>query len=187
MKTLIFLLLFLSQVCGATVSVAFFRMYTPTDQVIQLEPGGQFFHVAIQLADGKWVHSHPYKGVEIVSRLDMIGVPTVVLTKEQWPSVSEEQVKPYLGLPFDFTYNWTDAHSSYCAKLIGNLLHLEPLAMSFAGEYWQGREHLQSGVGLSPDDIYAILKAMGFSETAQVVSCKETLKSPFMSLLKSAK
>lgn len=59
----------------AKVTVAFLQVRNYHGQVVQLEPGGQFAHMAISFK-GMWLHAHPLKGVELVSteKLSKIGV-----------------------------------------------------------------------------------------------------------------
>lgn len=191
MRILIFTLLFFSSLSHATVRVAFFRMYSSTGELLRLEPEGQFFHMAVQLADGQWLHSHPAKGVEIVPRLSAISSRAVVLTNEMWPSLTLADVQPYVGLPFDYRYNWSDSKSSYCAKLVANLLNIEPLPMTFADEHWKGSQQASlTGLGLSPDDLYRILGTMGFHPPVRKVtasSCESKLNGPFMRRLLEVK
>lgn len=164
MKHLVLLLLLY---CGlsahAAVSVAFFEFYSSQGELIQLEPGGRFFHVAVLTEEG-WLHSHPQRGVELVKDLNHIGARRVILTNPQAPSLTGPEIRPYMGLPFDFSYEWEDLHSTYCSKLVGVLLKIEPLPMDFSAEHWK-RSGLASTqrVGLSPDDIYRALRKRGFS------------------------
>ncbi len=187
MKKLLLLLLLVSQVCGAATRVAFFQLRDANGTLVQLEPGGQFFHAALQLEDGRWIHSHPSNGVEIVNELERIGPRAVILADENAPSVSVAQAAEYLGLPFDFKYVWDDSHSSYCAKLIARLLNIQPQPMTFSGPFWNGRQPRERGLGLSPDDIYQILKSRDFAQTFWIQPCERTLTSPTLASLLQAK
>lgn len=188
MKSLIFLVLIMTQWAHATVNVAFFRSYDQQGNIIQLEPNGEFFHVALQIEDGRWVHIHPGRGVEIVSQIDLIGSHPVILANENWTSISIKKIEPFLGLPFDFTYRWETIDSSYCAKLVANLLAIDPMPTSFSTRFWlNGIHSYKPDVGLSPDDIFGELKKRGFLETNPTLICDKFLESPFMKLLKESK
>lgn len=152
--------------------MAFFEYFSPQGELIQLEPGGRFFHVAILTEEG-WLHSHPQKGVELVKDLDLISARRVILTNPQAQSLSRRDVRSYIGLPFDYSYNWEDPNSTYCSKLVGILLGIDPLPMDFSAEHWS-RSGLSSThqVGLSPDDIYKTLIQRGFSVKRR---CEELL------------
>lgn len=187
MKYLVFLSLFASQWSLADVRVAFFRAYDSTGELIRLEPGGQFFHLALQLEDRRWIHVHSH-GVEILADLHKIGLPAVILTNLEAPAISLEDAQRFVGLPFDHTYSWSDLLSTYCAKLVAQLLRIEPLPMTFATNFWSNRGlSSRNGLGLSPDDIFADLKGRGFTISIVKPTCGELLHSPFLNLMAKAK
>ncbi len=64
---LILSLLFIPFYCSAAIDVAFIEIRNYEGKIIQLETNGQFAHVAISY-QGNWLHAHPYRGVEIVSK-----------------------------------------------------------------------------------------------------------------------
>lgn len=173
-KLILLILLVFSELGFCSVSVALFEFYNEQDQLIQLEPGGRFYHVAISTKKG-WLHSHPKKGVELIRILDEIGPHRVILTNQSLMAFTWDEIQPYLGLPFDYGYKWEDSDSTYCSKLIANLLKIDPLPMSFASDHWEksGLDSIQE-LGLSPDDLFRILKKRGFVETPSP-SCENLL------------
>lgn len=176
MKPLLLLILFFCSWSHADVSVIFFQIQDGQDRVVQLEEGGDFFHVALQLEDGTWIHSHPKRGVEIITNPVLLSKNFVILTHPDWPSIRRDSVKKFLGLPFDFTYDWVDQKSTYCSKLVGELLDIKPLPMSFRSEHWKySRTQVSNGMGLSPDDLYSILKNSGFLEITISGTCQSLL------------
>lgn len=157
MKWLIALMTVLSSYISlADVKVAFVVMRDRSGNVLQMEPGGQFAHVAISY-QGQWIHAHPYRGVEIISSSDLqqfghvtfINVPNV-------NEVSSTELERYIGKPYDKHYAWGD-ESYYCSSLVGKILNIEPLPMSFQADLWKGKLRTSNSKGLSPDDIYQII------------------------------
>lgn len=190
MKNLFLLLLLFAEVCSAATRVAFFEMHDRNGNLVQLEPGGRFFHAAIQLEDGRWLHSLAPRGTQIANELSEIGARAVILTDEFGPAVSVERANKFLDLPFDFKYVWEDTLTSYCAKLIAqaaNFLRLRPSPMTFSGSFWQGREPRQRGLGISPDDIFQQLKERGFAQSNWTQPCASALTNPALSSMMQAK
>lgn len=69
--------------------------------------------------------------------------------------VDEAALQSQMGLPFDFNFVW-DNQKTYCSKLVGIALNMEPLPMSFAGTHYVQRYpdwiH-RNDPGISPDQI----------------------------------
>ncbi|MNT03497.1 hypothetical protein D3C72_1380370 [compost metagenome] len=70
--------------------------------------------------------------------------------------VNEQALASQMGLPFDFQFVWNN-QKTYCSKLVGIALNIEPQPMSFAGthyvKYYPEWIH-RHDPGLSPDNIY---------------------------------
>jgi hypothetical protein len=91
-----------------------------------------------------------------------------------------------MGLPFDFKYSWDDPHSSFCAKLVANLLRIKPRPAHFAAPFWENRRHPAiNSVSLSSDDLFAILPEYGFSQESD--TCQSHLMTPIMDEIRSLK
>jgi hypothetical protein len=156
----IYLSLIFSIIADAAVEVAFFEGYLQDGSLIQFEEGGRFYHVALKV-DGGWLQAHPYFGVMIEPNINKVGHHVVTLRNERIPDIREEQYKEYLGLKFTQDYDsWDDPNSTYCSKLLGKILEIEPLP-------FQNRK-LESTLakilglknknsGLSPNDLFRIL------------------------------
>jgi hypothetical protein len=161
---------------SATVSVAFFEMYDHRQQRVELEKGGRFYHVAISTEAG-WLHVSPKDGVELFESLDQVALKTVVLTDETRPTLSLQDIAPYLNLPFDYGYRWNSKNSTYCSKLVANLLKIKPLPMTFESSHWKWAQlPSRRGKGLSPDDLYAALK--GRKNFKEQTACSRWLHPP---------
>jgi hypothetical protein len=157
MKMLLLLILF-PLFSGAAVDVAFVEIRNYNGDLLQLEPNGQFAHIAISYK-GKWLHSHPYRGVEIVSmaELEKIGTVKEILPVFDLSELDRTLVETFLGKPYDANFSWDD-ESIYCSELIGKLLRMEPEPMQFKAEVWPEQfQKFRGKLGLSPDDIYKIL------------------------------
>ncbi|OQW53662.1 MAG: hypothetical protein A4S09_07090 [Proteobacteria bacterium SG_bin7] len=144
----------------AAVDIAFLEMRNYKGEIIRLEPSGVFAHIAISY-NGAWLHSHPHRGVEIISteNLETMGKVKEIVHLTEFPEITEAQVQTFLNKPYDPEFSW-DGSRIYCAELIGKLLGIPPQSMTFKADYWRGRlQHLLvGGLGLSPDDIYKHLK-----------------------------
>jgi hypothetical protein len=150
----IFFFLLFSLSVRATVTVAFFRFYDQAGQLIVLTPDGPFAHVAI-LTDVGWLHSSPANGVELLDNLEKIGEDYIIIKNKELPDVKYEDIKKYLGLKYDRSFTWENSNSSYCSKLIANILNIQPKPMSFEAKAWKGSVQSQKGkLGLSPNDIF---------------------------------
>lgn len=175
-------LLFIQSMALAQTQVAFIEMRDAEGKIQQMEPGGRFSHVAISYGD-QWLHSHPYRGVEVISteELTKMGSQTIVVPLHEAPALSEEQIKDFIGKPAG-KLSWNDHEGYYCSKLVGKLLHMYPTPMGFDSEMWQQRivekvriwkDLLQNHVGelgLSPDDIYKQLQEPLYRQRLRKIS-----------------
>jgi hypothetical protein len=166
----------LNSTSQASVRVAFFPnvVYQADGKTVNLslEVGGQFYHVAIS-HQGKWLHSDVIQGVQLWSDVDMrrYSSAPVILTHPGLEEPSADTVWRLVGTPFDPTYSWYRQGSTYCSKLVGQLLGVAPQPMGFRGSAFTsnrqivGRSDWANRVGepgLSPDDIYIELLKRGF-------------------------
>lgn len=69
--------------------------------------------------------------------------------------INEQALAGQLGLPFDFKFYW-DTPKTYCSKMVGIALNMQPQPMTFAGSHylkyypdWIHRKDL----GLSPEQV----------------------------------
>lgn len=153
----------------ARIEVAFLEAWTRSGSKVELEKGDRFAHVAI-LHRGFWLHSSPRNGTELVNKSGIdIQVfykneITEVLVNDDVADLTDAQVNELLGQPYDFKFRWDDHLSSYCSKLVGKLLAIQPLPMRFDGSYFQGIKNLPIGEpGLSPDGVYRELIKRGYT------------------------
>lgn len=175
MNFLTFLKLIFFPLSFAQVHVAFFEQYNPQKQLIRLEPNGRFFHIAISY-EGGWLHAHPFHGVVAVSDVKQIGRPAVVLSNAWMPALTIEQIRPFVGLSYDPRFRWEDQKSSYCSKLVGQLLGLKPRPMHFEAIHWARLFKTQGELGLSPDDVYEeLLTEQKFEAAVAPLDCKRLL------------
>lgn len=166
-------LYFISRETDASVSVAFFREETSRGRFSVYEVGGKYAHVAI-LVRGKWLHVYPGRDVEWVEHLNGMGKESVVLTNESAEEPTEPEIVRQIPRRYDQSFNWDSNDRTYCAKLVGELLHIAPLPMSFSSDDWSGMKNLPRGEsGLSPDDIFTVLLQRGYRRTNR---CAEWLK-----------
>lgn len=162
----LFLFLFLSLTAQGAVQVAFFQGLNAAGNPVELTPGGQFVHTAISI-DGTWFHASAQGVVERPDlKIENHYLLVTVLTHPTL-SISKEDLAPYLGLAFDYTFSWHDSHSTYCSKFIAQLLGVTPRPMEFAGEHWRLSENVRRGeLGVSPDYLFTELLKMGFTHSA---------------------
>ena len=72
-------------------------------------------------------------------------------------------ILPYLKRPFDLHYDWHDQKTTYCSKLIANLLNIKPSLNHFKSSYWSLAHGVKKGQeGISPDELYLKLLQKGF-------------------------
>lgn len=149
---------------ASAAEVAFIESYDLNGKRIQLEPNGQFMHVAIRVGD-YWLHAHPASGVELIPTLERYGHRIIRLINEDVPEPSPELFFHWLGKGFDHAFTWEDPERTYCSRLVANMLGIAPLPMQFAAERWQVVQQKRIGsLGLSPDDLYSILLDKGYTE-----------------------
>jgi hypothetical protein len=155
---LIFILLVATSV-HASVDIAFIEILKPNGKPLQLETNGRFAHMAISF-EGHWLHAHPVRGVELVSRTEVekVGKIKEVIRVDEF-ILSGTRVSTYLGKPFDREYSWSD-EKMYCSELIAKLLSIPPEPMHFDPRLWPPQYQKYEGLpGISPDDIYLFLNA----------------------------
>ena len=168
MKPIIgFVFTFLAAVCSAqaTVEVAFFEVRMYDGRVLQLEENGLYAHVAIRTPLG-WMHSRPGHGVEVAQSLKDIGNAKEVLVSRWTPDIEANIALSLIGVPYDNEFNWDDRHSTYCSKLVAQLLGVPPNPMQFTGPYWEKLKtpHPSEGKpGISPDELYRELINLGYA------------------------
>lgn len=161
MRFALFILLFLSVSSSfAKTRIAFLELYDRHGRLVQYEPGGRFAHTAIQFDEigDKWLNAYPGEGVAIVSWEDLEHRGVIAEVIEIPQDIRLSEVKPYMGLPFDFWYSWSD-DALYCTELIGKLLNIPTHPMKFNKQVWpKNYWHLEGTLGLSPDSVYAWAK-----------------------------
>ena len=146
----------------ASVQVAFLEFYTPEGKLVQLEPGGRFAHVAISYRGG-WLHSHPFRGVEVITTegLSRMGKITSVVNLPQLKEIPETTAARFLGRPYDAEFSWSD-EKVYCSELIAKIFGLTPEPMHFDPKLWPEKYRKLEGLpGLSPDKVYRRLLKVG--------------------------
>ncbi len=155
----VLLSLFISLSAQARITVAFLEVRDYNGKVVQLEPGGQFAHVAISYKDG-WLHAHPVRGVEFIHRktLERIGAIKVGISLPNAPEITEAIANKYLGKAYDSEFSWTD-DKMYCSELVAKILGFPPEPMYFDPKLWPPQYDALNGLpGISPDDLYERLK-----------------------------
>ncbi len=169
MKKLICILgLLFSLSSQASVEVAFLELRTYSGELVQLEPGGKFAHIAIRYHDA-WLHAYPYRGVEVVSeeKLKRIGTIKEIIAVSGLESLDENRVKYFLGKPYDLNFSWND-DEIYCSELIAKLLNIPPMPMRFDAAMWADAYQDKKGsLGISPDEIFEFLKSRQKSPKVQ--------------------
>lgn len=161
----------------AGLSVAFFSQRDHQGRIVQYEQGGRFSHVALSYR-GRWLHVSTTNGVELIDSLEMIRGAEIaeILTDHRADELDAATVEKLLGLPYDTLFRWEDEGSTYCSKLAGTLLGIEPTPMTFTGNGWSFFRGLPRGqLGLSPEDVYAALIARGFKRLGES-NCGESLQ-----------
>lgn len=167
MKFVAFVLLLLFKftiVTEATTRVAFFEAYDHNGKVIRLLPESDYFHVAIQIED-VWYHTDQYEGVAVLKRLSDLGpqfkLKSLLASVDK--ALSTSAIEPFLKLPFNFYYDWDDPNTTYCSKLVANLLGVEPSVNLFESPYWSQAYGVKKGEkGISPDELFEKLSKNGF-------------------------
>lgn len=158
---------------ASAVEVAFLEFHNEDGRRVELEPGGRFVHVAIRI-DGRWLHAHTHEGVALIDSLEEYGHRIIRLENPLLPDPKLDQFVYWLGKPFDMTYSWRNPKATYCTRLVAELLNVPPQPMQFASDHWRLASVKPIGEpGLSPDDLFRILKQRGFKESAR--SCEDFL------------
>lgn len=153
--------LFLSTLASAKTRIAFLELYDYRGRLVQYEPGGRFAHTAIQFDDigDQWLNAYPDEGVALISWQELQHRGTVAEIVEIPQTIHFSQVKPYMGIPFDFWYSW-NGDALYCTELIGKILKLSPEPMHFNKKVWpESYWKLEGTLGLSPDRLYKWAKS----------------------------
>lgn len=162
MRGVLFLILFLSVSSSfAKTRIAFLELYDRKGQLVQYEPGGRFAHSAVQFDEigDQWLNAYPGEGVAIIDLSELKHRGTIAEVVEIPQTLRLSQVQPYMGLPFDFWYSWTD-EAIYCSELIGKLLHIPTRPMKINRQVWpKNYWSLEGQPGLSPDALYEWAKS----------------------------
>lgn len=157
---IVFLLTF-SCVPASAARVVFLELHQ-NGMPVALEPGGRFFHVAIQYRE-HWLQAHSHGGVSLVKDIRDYGDAFMVLDNPDCADPDPAFVERWLGKPFDFSYAWENPKATYCTRLVADILRVPPQPMSFAADIWKHHYHKPDGEpGLSPDKLYAELLRRGF-------------------------
>lgn len=147
----------------STDQVLFLEVKNNQGESIKLEPDFPYAHVLISV-EGKWAHSHPRTGVQIIesAQIKTFGQPAEWV-ELQLPSEASKHLMSWLDLPYDSSFQWTD-DKFYCSELVAKLLQMEPEPMHFDPKLWPPSfQELEGLPGVSPGKIYQYLKAKGFS------------------------
>jgi hypothetical protein len=152
------LALIFSSIGFAKVQVAFFEYRTKDGQIYPIEIGGRLYHVAIQYKD-KWLNAHPFYGVQLVDDVHQIGQLYSIIEIDR--EIPNGKFNAELGKKFSLDDPWKNSKTSYCSKLVAQILDISPTKMKS-----------RKGWGISPDDLYGILKADPHNEAR---SCRGLL------------
>lgn len=158
MIKIICLLLLLPFFCTASIKVAFLEVKDASGKIRQLEPNGKYAHIAISYKE-KWLHAHPFRGVEIVSQqeLEKIGTIKKIIVAQPHQSISDKVVRQYLGKAYDHEYSWSD-EKIYCSELVAKILNIKPLPMTMDSSLWPAHfQKMRGELGISPDEIFSLL------------------------------
>jgi hypothetical protein len=152
----------------APVEIVFYERQDSLGSPVTLLKGGRFFHVALKW-QGCYLHTDVYRGVVCDPEVSAsYGVPAVTLVHEDiaW---NFELIDEMMGKPYDGAYEW-GGDKLYCSEMIALLFNLTPSPMRFDGNFWQGRDPAslpRNKPGISPDEAFAALKALGFREVCE--------------------
>lgn len=163
-----------SEFAAAEVKVAFFELYDLRGNRVELEKGSRFAHVAISYGKG-WIHAHPQRGVVYDLKLESIAPHYTIISNPSIPALTYAQVRRFLGLPYDSTFTWSDPFSTYCSKLIAQLLDIPPQPMDFSASHWGPQYKKYHGLpGISPDKVYRSLLQRNYNQSAKRAQCFST-------------
>jgi hypothetical protein len=172
MKWLTVLFLVFASVAEARLEVRFIGLRDAHGRLVQLEPGGRFGHIAVGVGE-KWLHVHPYRGVELVDRatVEKVGCMVSSIVVENLGEPDFLTLQAWLGLPYDREFSWKSEDAMYCSELVGKVLALEPEPMTFDPRLWPPQfQKFDGELGLSPDDIYRLLVEKGHRAT-EIQAC----------------
>lgn len=146
----------LSSLSFAQTRIAFLQSFDKNGKPVEYEPGGRFTHTAIQFEElgDMWLNAYPNDDVAIISlsRLQTHGTITEIIEIPQ--TVRMTEAMPYMGLPFDYWYSWSN-DAIYCSELIGKILNIPTRPMHFNKNFWpKNYWKLEGTPGLSPDALY---------------------------------
>ncbi|PIU00886.1 MAG: hypothetical protein COT74_03010 [Bdellovibrionales bacterium CG10_big_fil_rev_8_21_14_0_10_45_34] len=176
-------ILFAGLCTQAEVRVAFIDIRLQNGELVELEAGSRFAHVAIEIQN-RWLHVSEMHGVELIDSLTRFGNEIEILKNPDLPSLTLQDIQPYLGKPYDFRFVWDDPTSSYCSKLIANILNIQPVPMEFTGSFWRLTRtprqlaNLPHGLpGISPFKLYQYLigRRSFQSEQSKLNQCQGVL------------
>lgn len=156
----------------AQVAIAFLEVKAPDGRSLQLVKNGRFAHVAISYK-GYWLHTDPYRGVEVVSQFDLekIGVLTTTIVVSDHPEPSDGFVRSIIGTPYERNFTWNSPYF-YCSKLVAVFLGLRPIPMEFNPSVWgPAYARLNGQPGISPDEVFSQLIRKGYQEQQIRHSC----------------
>lgn len=160
----VLLFLLLNFNTSAKTYLAFFEFYDYRGNLIQIEKGGRFSHIAINNGDF-WLHAHPAKGfVEAVPSLKDMNFykAKVYIYENDYLNLSSNALREYIGVKYDRQFDWNN-RALYNSELIAIILKIQPQPMNFNSQFWNGQLNLPNGQsGISPDDIYSRLEELEF-------------------------
>ncbi len=173
MKSLILLfttILFFCTTYGKT-QVAFLEFYDPDGNLVVLEPGGRFGHVAIAYKGG-WVHAYPPRPVEWVPDLRVFGKIAEIVEVDHHPLYTEDFIEAQFGIASNVNSEWNDKQTTYCSKFVGKILGIPPRPNNWSAEIWSKNPNSSelASYGLSPDDIYEHLQLNKDRKTTKFIT-----------------
>jgi hypothetical protein len=165
MKTLLIIFFLFCSTAKAKTYLAFFEFYDYHGNLIQVEDGGRFSHVAISNGEF-WLHAHPGKGkVEAVDSIKEMNFykAKVFLFENDSLNLSSNALREYVDVTYDRDFDWSN-RTLYNAELIALILGIAPSPMNFNANFWQKNSAVypSGNLGLSPDDIFSELDNLGF-------------------------
>lgn len=161
----------------AQVAIAFLEVKAPDGHNLQLVSNGRFAHVALSYR-GHWLHTDPYRGVEVVSQLDLekIGQLTTIIVVNDHAEPSDDFVRSIVGTPYERNFSWSSPYF-YCSKLVAIFLGLKPIPMEFNPQVWgPSYARLNGQPGISPDEVFTQLTRRGYQVIKNNRSCASLTK-----------
>ncbi len=176
MKNVFFILtiLLIPLLSFSQVEVAFIEMRDPQGKLIEFEKDARFSHVAISY-HRHWLHTHPFRGVEVVDQktLEEIGLIVATLLIGDHDEPSDVFVKSIIGSPYESKFSW-DSKLYYCSKLVGQFFGLNTEPMDFNAPIWPLYFRKYNGLpGLSPQGAYRQLVKRGYPVRWSSPSCRD--------------